>query len=156
MEKYIKWKLVSNTEGKYYIYYELDINLDIINQFLRDGKRLYIYNEKSKFIGIKLSLFAKFGDKITTKDLDEYIDKFKSSKKSKVVLLVSYHGKKYPSIKRIIRILEFSDAVVVKEFKEDFKFIKTHKEGYLEISSINMPKRIVEMSDLILYLWKKK
>ena len=152
MEKYIKWKLVSNTEGDYYMYYELDINLDIIDQLFKDGKKLYIYGVKSKFIGIKLSLYAKFGDKITTKDLDEYIDKFKSSKKSKIVLLASYREKKYPSIKEIIRILEFSLAV--KEFQEDFKFIKTHKEGYLEASSINMPKRIAEISDLILYLWK--
>lgn len=154
MEKYIKWKLVSNIEGEYYVYYELDINLDIIYRLLTDGKKLYIYGEKSKFIGIKLSLYAKFGDKITTRDLDKYIDKFKSSKKSKIVLLAPYRGKKYPSIKEIIRILEFSVGVV-KEFQEDFKFIKTHKEGYLEASSINMPKRIGEISDLILYLWKK-
>lgn len=154
MEKYIKWKLVSNIEDEYYIYYELDINLDIINQLIDDNK-VYIYGEKSKCIGIKHSLSARlFGDKVTTKNLDEYTDKFKSSKKSKVVLLVSYHGKKYPSIKEIIKILEFS--IVVKEFQEDPKFIKTYKEGYLEVSSINMPKRIVEMPDLILYLWKKK
>jgi hypothetical protein len=151
MEKYIKWKLVSNTEGDYYMYYELDINLDIIDQLIDDNK-VYIYGEKSKFI--KLSLSARlFGDKVTTKNLDEYTDKFKSSKKSKVVLLAPYREKKYPSIKEIIRILEFSLAV--KEFQEDFKFIKTHKEGYLESSSINMPKRIGEISDLILYLWKK-
>ena len=153
MEKYIKWKLVSNIEGDYYMYYELDINLDIIYQLITDGKKLYIYGVKSKFIGIKLSIYAKFGDKIHKRDLDEYIDKFKSSKKSKIVLLAVYRGKKYPSIKEIIRILEFSLAV--KEFQEDFKFTKTHKEGYLEASSINMPKRIVEISDLILYLWKK-
>ena len=147
-EKCINWKLMRSDEGyytKYFMYFELDLNMGIIYKLIRDK---YVYTYSALF-----SRRFELCKHIPIRSLENnYIRGYYYTNK-KVQLLASFAHNKYPPHQSVMSYLQVSKAVE----KLDKKFLDnsiTYLEGNLSFDEIETPKVINSTIDLILYLWK--
>ena len=147
-EKCISWKLIRSCScNRFFIQYELNVSLDIIEQLIRDN---IIY----RYEGLYNSNLGLNHD-ILMADLDEYIKKFKSSTKMiKMISLSTYYGSKYPYYGRVIHDLFFSAIAynLHKRFTEGN--IITYRVGKLGFDEIDHPDTMNNLMAVILYIWK--
>ena len=148
MEKCIEWKLIKSCScNRYFIQYELDVNLDIIKQLMRDHIIYQYEGVYNNSLGLNHDILMA--------DLDEYIKKFKSSAEmKKIISLSTYYGSKYPYYGRIIHNLFFSNVANNLHKRFTGENIITYKVGKLGFDEIDHPGTMNNLIAVILYLWK--
>lgn len=149
MEKVIKWKLMRSTESyytRYFMYFELDLNMAIIHKLIRYK---YVYTYSALF-----SRRFELCKHIPIRRLEEnYIRGYCYTNK-KVQLLASFVHNKYPTHQSVMNYLHVSKAV--EKFDKEFLDNSiTYLEGNLSFGEIKTPIEINNITNLILYLWKK-
>jgi hypothetical protein len=152
METCIKWKLIKNDLfDKLFIWYELDIDENVFNQLLND-KIIHLFSKNLLYLKYIRSNYG-----ISSENIDKYIEKYKSDKLKKVILLKPYLFSKYPGYLKAAKLL-YSSSVTYEVGKEFTSGMITHKKDDLIISmSSELPALgydLTNMARIILYIWK--
>ena len=149
-EKVIRWKLIWNC-NRFFIQYELDLNMDTIHKLICD-KYVSTYTDKDLFT----ECFGLYKG-LSIRSLENYTIGYNYGCENKRIQLLSlFTCNKYPSHQTVINYLLFSGSVVEKLDKKFLDNSITYLEGNLSFNEIETPKYIDNFTDIILYLWKKK
>ena len=154
MEKVINWKLIRSC-NKLNILYELDLNKAIIHKLIQDK---YV-NTKYKCISYK-SLDTECFELnrcISIRSLEDYTRGYNNYdyENKRIQILFPFGHNKYPSHRTVISNIPYS--YVVEKLDKDFLDNSiTCLEGNLSSDEIETPEDINNITDIILYLWKKK
>ena len=155
MEKVINWKLIWNC-NRFYIQYELDVNMATIHKLIQDK---YVSTYTSRSLVAECFGLCRC---ISIRGLENYTRGYNYDCENKrILLLFLFTCNKYPSHRAVINYITYSGVVVdgTAVEKLDKKFLDdsiTYLEGNLSFDEIETPEDINNITDIILYLWKKK
>ena len=149
METCIKWKLIKNDLfDKLFIWYELDIDENVFNQLLND-KIIHLFSKNLLYLKYIRSNYG-----ISSEDIDKYIEKYKSDKLKKVILLKPYLFSKYPGYLKAAKLL-CSSSVAYEVGNEFTSGMITHKKGdFIYPSALPSSAYFTDATRIILYIWK--